>query len=82
MQTYRGTLKNDHISWDKEAPSQKKALNVCVTVLEEEEEVRKAGKRMSEALEQLSKINAFSEIKDPKQWQREIRRDRPLFNYE
>lgn len=79
QRSYQGTLKNDHIQWDEEAPSQKKALNVRVTVLKEEEEERKAGERMTKALEQLSNINAFSEIKDPKQWQREIRRDRPIF---
>ena len=29
-------------------------------------------------LEQLAAINAFSEIEDPVEWQREIRRDREL----
>lgn len=31
-----------------------------------------------ESLEKLAKMKAFSEIDDPVEWQREIRRDRPL----
>jgi hypothetical protein len=33
---------------------------------------------MMEALEQLAHLNAFAEIDDPVEWQRELRRDRPL----
>ena len=34
--------------------------------------------RMAEALEKLAASDAFSEISDPVEWQREIRKDRPL----
>ena len=37
-----------------------------------------AGGRMAEALEKLAASDAFSEISDPSEWQREIRKDRPL----
>jgi hypothetical protein len=33
---------------------------------------------MAEALEKLAASDAFSEISDPSEWQREIRKDRPL----
>lgn len=36
------------------------------------------GEKMAEALAKLAKVNAFSDIKDPVQWQRDIRRDRVL----
>jgi hypothetical protein len=33
---------------------------------------------MAEILAELAKINALAAIDDPVQWQREIRKDRPL----
>jgi hypothetical protein len=36
------------------------------------------GRKMAEILAELAKINALAEIDDPVQWQREIRKDRPL----
>jgi hypothetical protein len=36
------------------------------------------GRRMRGALEQLAAIDAFADVPDPVQWQREVRRDRPL----
>jgi hypothetical protein len=38
----------------------------------------KRGVMMAEALAELARIGAFSEIGDPAEWEREIRRDRPL----
>lgn len=40
------------------------------------EEQRK--KRLKEAFETLAKMGTFSEITDPVEWQRQIRKDRPL----
>jgi antitoxin component of MazEF toxin-antitoxin module len=34
--------------------------------------------RIQEAIRQLQEIGAYSDIKDPVAWQREIRKDRPL----
>ncbi|GAB6043275.1 DUF2281 domain-containing protein [Endothiovibrio diazotrophicus] len=34
--------------------------------------------RIRDALQNLARMNTFSEITDPLEWQREIRRDRPL----
>ena len=41
-------------------------------------DVVERGRRMVEILEKLAAMNAFSEISDPVEWQREIRKDRPL----
>lgn len=36
------------------------------------------GRRIADALEKLAAMHAFAEIDDPVEWQREIRKDRPL----
>jgi hypothetical protein len=36
------------------------------------------GERMAAALEQLTASQAVASIEDPRAWQREVRRDRPL----
>jgi len=51
---------------------------VEVTILDEPDQTANRGKRMAEALEKLAASNAFSEISDPSEWQREIRKDRSL----
>ncbi len=51
---------------------------VEVTILDEPDQSENRGKRMAEALEKLAASDAFSEISDPSEWQREIRKDRPL----
>jgi hypothetical protein len=36
------------------------------------------GTKLAQLMEEMSKKNLFSDIKDPSAWQREIRKDRPL----
>ena len=36
------------------------------------------GKRIKAALQRLAELNTFADIKDPVEWQRQIRKDRPL----
>ena len=36
------------------------------------------GKRIKEALQALAELGTFADIKDPVEWQRQIRKDRPL----
>jgi hypothetical protein len=36
------------------------------------------GKRIKAALQRLAELNTFADIKDPVDWQRQIRKDRPL----
>lgn len=51
-----------------------------VTILDEtaHTDTTTQGRRMAQALENLAAADAFSEISDPVEWQREIRKDRPL----
>ena len=51
---------------------------VEVTILDQPDQTANRRKRMAEALEKLAASNAFSELSDPSEWQREIRKDRPL----
>jgi hypothetical protein len=50
---------------------------VEVIILDEPDQMARR-RRMAEALENLAASDAFSEISDPVEWQREIRKDRPL----
>lgn len=79
MQSYRAILKGDRLEWIEQPPVN---LNpeqpVEVTILDEPDQTADRGKRMAEALEKLAASDAFSEISDPVEWQREIRKDRPL----
>jgi hypothetical protein len=81
MQTYRAILKGDRLEWTDSEPTE---LNpeqpVEVTILDERDHLDTAtqGQRMAQALERLAAINALSHIEDPVEWQREIRKDRPL----
>ena len=77
--TYRAILRGDRLEWTDPSPVD---LNpeqpVEVIILDAPEQTANRGKRMAEALEKLAASDAFSEISDPSEWQREIRKDRPL----
>lgn len=78
-ETYRAILRGDRLEWTDTGPVD---LNpeqpVEVIILDEPDQMANRGKRMAEALEKLAATDAFSEISDPSEWQREIRKDRPL----
>lgn len=77
--TYRAILKGDRLEWIDAAPVHlNQEQPVEVTILDEPDQTANRGKRMAEALEKLAASNAFSEISDPSEWQREIRKDRSL----
>lgn len=79
MQTYRAVLKGSRLEWTDPGPVDLKPEQpVEVTILDEPPQTEDRRKRMAEALEKLAAADAFSEISDPVEWQREIRRDRPL----
>jgi hypothetical protein len=77
--TYRAILRGNRLEWTEPSPVD---LNpeqpVEVIILDEPEQTANRRKRMAEALEKLAATDAFSEISDPSEWQREIRKDRPL----
>lgn len=79
LQTYEGVLEGDRLRWaGGEGPDTDRPLRVHVTILEEEAPRDERGQQMAEALSKLAKYGAFKEIDDPREWQREIRQDRPL----
>ena len=79
METYRAILKGNRLEWTDPSPVDLKPDQpVEVTILDEQHQSEDRGKRMAEALEKLAASDAFSEISDPVEWQREIRKDRPL----
>jgi hypothetical protein len=81
MQTYRAILKGDRLEWtDSEPTDLNPEQPVQVTILDvpDHTDTTTQGQRMAQALERLAAANAFSEIQDPVEWQREIRKDRPL----
>lgn len=77
--TYRAILKGNRLEWIDSGPVDRDVEQpVEVTILDEPDEMASRRKRMAEALEKLAASDAFSEIADPVEWQREIRKDRPL----
>ena len=78
-ESYRAILKGDQLEWTDRVPSGlAREQPVEVTILDEPDRIADRGRRMAEALEKLAAADAFSEISDPVEWQREIRKDRPL----
>jgi hypothetical protein len=79
MQSYRAILKGDRLEWtDSEPTDLNPEQPVQVTILDDSDEIADRRRRMAEALESLAAVDAFSEISDSVEWQREIRKDRPL----
>ena len=79
METYRAILRGNRLEWTDQGPVDVNPEQpVEVTILDEPDQTATRRKRMAEALEKLAATDAFSEISDPVEWQREIRKDRPL----
>jgi hypothetical protein len=83
LQTYKATLRGNHLLWGGDAPpdAENLAVEVYVTILTENLKDKIAqgqGKEMAAALEKLAASNAFADISDPVAWQREERLDGQL----
>jgi hypothetical protein len=81
LTTYKATLRGNRLEWEGDMSkyiNPERPVRVYVTVLEETEEPATRGQKMAQVLAQLAAINALQEIDNPAQWQREIRKDRPL----
>jgi hypothetical protein len=77
--TYKAILRGDRIEWLDVSPARAQSTAVEITVLEEGAEVsQRRGHEMAQALEALAKTGGLSDISDPVEWQRELRRDRSL----
>ena len=82
LQTYKAVLRDDHLEWIGSAPKEatRAATLVRVTILrgETEPHTERSGPKMAQALEELALSEPPTQIEDPVEWQREIRRDRDL----
>lgn len=78
MRSYRAVVRDGHIEWINGAPACDESLDVVVMVDENQMDDSERGAMMAEALAELARVGAFSDIEDPAQWEREIRLDRPL----
>lgn len=76
---YRAILKGDQLEWTDGMPSNLISEQpVEVIILDEPDRMAHRRRAMAQALEDLAASDPFSEIPDPVEWQREIRKDRPL----
>jgi hypothetical protein len=82
LQTYKARLKGDRLEWIGSIPREvaKTSTLVRVTILREEvkPDAERTGPKMARALEELALSDPPTQIEDPVEWQREIRRDREL----
>jgi hypothetical protein len=78
-ESYRAILKGDQLEWTDDVPSDLASEQpVEVIILYKPDRIADRRRRMAEALENLAAADAFSEISDPPEWQREIRKDRAM----
>lgn len=80
-ESYRAILKGDQLEWTDAAPTDlasEQPVEVTIVDVPGHADTTTQGQRMARALERLAEADAFSHIQDPVEWQREIRKDRPL----
>lgn len=86
--TYEGHLHGDRVEWTEEAPDDANGARVLVTVVKrstedetndgEEENLKKQSRKAVEAMRRIAERGGIPSIEDPSEWQRRIRKDRPL----
>jgi hypothetical protein len=78
--TYQAILKDDKVEWIGEAPDTHEGITVQITLIDQESRSEKEtrGAAMAAALRKIADSGGFDSISDPVEWQREIRKDRPL----
>lgn len=79
LTTYKAVLRGDRLEWMGTAPHGRRRedpVEVEVRILPKTS--ARSGEKMAAALEKLAKMDADTAIVDPVDWQREMRRDRPL----
>jgi hypothetical protein len=82
LPTYEAVLDGDHVEWRGEPPKLGTARRVHITVLDAEPENVGSGglsdgKAMAAALDAIADRGTLDGI-DSLEWQREVRKDRPL----
>lgn len=84
LRTFKAVLTGNRLEWLDETPeTSDRPLEVRVTILESDagREKVSSGRKMASALEKLAALNTFAGV-DPVAWQRDIRQDRSLPNFQ
>ncbi|MXY47407.1 MAG: hypothetical protein F4Y44_10620 [Chloroflexi bacterium] len=88
--TYKAVIRHEpgedycRLEWISGKPRTNEPLEVEISVWQEPPKGdlrpvdKERSKKVAKAFEKLAELGTFSEIKDPVEWQREIRKDRPL----
>ena len=78
---YKAILRGDKVEWLDDAPETEEPVQVYITIsnLPNSDDSQSEGQTVFEALQALADMGAFDDFEDPVAWQREIRKDRPLF---
>ena len=81
QRTYEAVLIGNRLEWKGDAPDPSMEWRVTVTVLPTpsgEPASAPNGARVAAAMEKAAAMGGIASIPDPSEWQREIRKDRPL----
>jgi len=79
--SYNAKVKGNLIKWTDGIPPELQDAqehDVRIVIPENQDESLRRSRELARILEELSKLDPFRDIKDPSEWQREIRKDRPL----
>ncbi|PIQ59849.1 MAG: hypothetical protein COV99_12855 [Bacteroidetes bacterium CG12_big_fil_rev_8_21_14_0_65_60_17] len=74
---YEGILKDDRIEWSGESPPPGRPVQIHAIVMNENPDPER-GARMAASLSKLAECGTAKKFGDAVQWQRQVRRDRPL----
>ncbi len=79
-QVYKAILHGDRVEWLEGAPETEVPIQIYVSIPEvkRSNDLEQGEKSIVELFQALADSGAFAEIEDPVEWQREIRKDRPL----
>jgi hypothetical protein len=84
LNTLKAVVHGDRIHWQEAVDDlvhPDRPVEVLVTILPQEDSnvsTEERGRRRVAALQKIAASNAFSEIQDPTEWQRQAREDRDL----
>lgn len=82
LNTYQAILRGEVLEWLADKPKNltpERAVSVYVTILEDAPSWgAERGQKMADALEKLTQMETTIAARDPLQWERETRQDRPL----
>jgi len=86
--TYQAVLKGNQVEWIDDFPVsafQESEIEVLITVLYnrkiQSDSEAGQGERMAQCLEKIAETGGVKGISDPLEWQREIRKDRTVYDY-